>query len=105
MLPDVLINKHLEGSALLLVKSNDNIDDIWVRLKEVFGDIKTLLSNKLAELNNIDQLSRQREPVKVVESLSKLIHLMKDLIQLAKRHCIEKKLYFGGGTHSWVNID
>ena len=99
MLPDVLINKHLEGSAQLLVKSNNDIDDIWIRLKEVFGDIKTLLSNKLAELNNIDQLSRQREPVKIVDALSKLIHLMKDLLQLSKRHSIENKLYYGGGIN------
>ena len=97
MLPDVLINKHLEGAAQLLVKSNKDIDDIWVRLKEVYGDIKTLLANKLSELNNIEQLSRQREPAKIVDALSKLIHLMKDLLQLAKRHNIENKLYYGGG--------
>ena len=49
-IPDVLINKHLEGAAQLLVKSNKDIDDIWVRLKEVYGDIKTLLANKLSKL-------------------------------------------------------
>ena len=97
MLPDVLINRHLEGPAQLLVKSNDDIDDIWRRLKDVYGDIKTLLLNKLAELDDIGQISKQREPAKVVDALSKLVHLMKDLVQLAKRHKIENKLYYGGG--------
>ena len=92
MLADLLTQNHLEGSALLLVRNNNDIDDIWIRLKEVFGDVRTLLCNKISELNDIDQLAKQREPVKLVESLSKLINLMKDLMQLAKRHDIETKL-------------
>ena len=99
MLPDVLINRYLEGPAQLLVKGNDDIDDIWIRLKEVFGDINILLSNKLAEFKNMDQLSKLREPVKMVEALSRVIYHMKDLMRLAKRHDIENELYYSGAIN------
>ena len=43
MISDVLKNYHLEGAALSLVRSVDNIDEIWQRLKSAYGDPKLLL--------------------------------------------------------------
>ena len=57
MMSDVLKNNHLEGAALSLVWSVDNIDEIWQRLKSAHGDPKLLLKKKLSEINKISQLS------------------------------------------------
>ena len=46
MISDVLKNNHLEGSALSLVQSVDNIDEIWRRLNPAYGDPKLLLKKK-----------------------------------------------------------
>ena len=51
---DVLKNNHLEGAALSLVRSVDDIDEIWQRLKSAYGDPKLLL--KKSEINKISQL-------------------------------------------------
>ena len=53
---DVLKNNYLEGAALSLVRSVDNIDEIWQRLKSAYGDPKPLLKKKLSEINKISQL-------------------------------------------------
>ena len=57
MMSDVLKNNHLEGAALSLVRSVDNIDEIWQQLKSAYGDPKLLLKKKLSEINKISQLS------------------------------------------------
>ena len=46
MMPDLLKNNLLEGSALSLVKSMTSIEDIWKRLKGAYGDPKLLLKKK-----------------------------------------------------------
>ena len=83
MLSDLLKNNFLEDPALSLVKSVNNIAEIWIRLKQAYGDSKIMLSKKLAEINNIDVLWKVKTPGKIVEGLSKVINLMKDLIELS----------------------
>ena len=48
MMPDLLKNNLLEGSGLSLVKSMTDIEDIWKRLKGVYGGPKLLLKKKLS---------------------------------------------------------
>ena len=97
-LPDLLKNNYLENPALLLVKDVKDVDEIWKRLKEAYGDCKILLSNKVAELNKVAHLSPKsnNDPETVIEGLSSIIHLMKDLMQLAEDHSIEERLFHGG---------
>ena len=95
MLPDLLKNNFLEDPALSLVKSVNDIAQIWIRLKQAYGDSKIMLSKKLAEINNIDVLWKVKTPAKIAEGLSKVINLMKDLMELSKFHNIENKLYNG----------
>ena len=79
MMSDVLKNNHLEGSALSLVRSVDNIDEISQRLKSAYGDPKLLLKKKLSEINKISQLSKLKDTERVVAALSQIISTMKDL--------------------------
>ena len=65
LLPDLLRNNYLEGSALSLVKGVMEIDEIWKRLKDSFGDSKVMLAKKVAELSNIEQIGRIKDPSKM----------------------------------------
>ena len=91
----ILKNNYLENPALLLVKDVRDIDDIWKRLKSAYGDCKILLSNKVAEIGEIDGLWKHKDPEKVISGLCKILNLMKDLMHLAEEHSIESKLYHG----------
>ena len=97
MMSDVLKNNHLEGSALSLVRSVDNVDEIWQRLKSAYGDPKLLLKKKVSEINKISQLSKLKDTERVVAALSQIINTMKDLQRLASEHHIESTLYSGDG--------
>ena len=92
---DVLKNNHLEGAALSLVRSVDDIDEIWQRLKSAYGDPKLLL--KKSEINKISQLWKLKDTEKVVAALSQIINIMKDLQRLASEHHIESTLYSRDG--------
>ena len=47
MMPDILKNNLLEGSALSLVLQVQEIDKIWARLKAAYGNPKLLLKKKI----------------------------------------------------------
>ena len=96
---DVLKNNFLEGAALALVKHENDISEIWKRLKSAYGDVKFLLSNKLSELNNLEKLSKLKDSAKTSEAISKVINVMKDLMNLAETHEIESRLYHGDGIN------
>ena len=76
-----------------MVKDIDDINEIWTRLKSAYGDCKLMLNKKLKELDNIDM--KQKDLSKVVEGLSRIINLMKDLVSLSKQHNIQNHLFFG----------
>ena len=50
MLSDLLKNNFLEDPALSLVKSVNDIAEIWIRLKQAYGDSKIMLSKKSTTL-------------------------------------------------------
>ena len=99
LMADVLKNNFLDGAALALVKHENEILEIWKRLKTAYGDVKFLLSNKLSELNNLDKIWRLKDSTKTSEALSKVINVMKDLMNLAETHSIEPRLYHGDGIN------
>ena len=97
VLPDLLKNNYLDNPAAQLVKNVNNIDEIWRRLTDAYGDQKTMLTKKLNHLNSLDAPWKQKNPEEVVENLVKIINTMKDLLHLAKTYQIEEKLFHGDG--------
>ena len=104
LLPDYLKHNYLEGSALLLVKGPTGIDEIWVRLKEAFGNTKVLLHNKLNEVNKFGLIWKIRDKEKPTQVLAKLVYAMTELRELTVRHKIENNLYYGGSIEAIYNI-
>ena len=96
-MPDILKNNLLEGGALSLVKHIRGIEEIWIRLKSAYGDAKLLLKKKISKIGKVSQLSKIKGPEKVVDTLSKIMNVMKDLEHLAAEHNIQSKLYYGDG--------
>ena len=96
VLPELVRNNYLLDPALSLVKTVDNISDIWKRLKQAYGNPKILLQRKLRELTKADSsLQRSTDYQKVELWLSKIISSMKDLAKLVDDHEIEGMLYNG----------
>ena len=94
MLPELLKNNFLGDSALSMVKSIDDIDEVWKRLREAFGDPKIMLERKLGDIDKINSLSKMKGCSKTIDGLQKVINLMKDLMDLSKKHDIENQLYY-----------
>ena len=82
----------------MLVADVYEIDEMWTRLKEAYGDHQILLSKKLAEVESTRK-PKGNVQLKTVDTLSAIINVMRDLMKLAKRHSIENKLYYGDGLN------
>ena len=98
-MPDLLKNNHLDDPALTLVRTLDDIDEIWKRLRQAYGDTRMLLNKKLASVKDIGVLWRMKDTEGIKNGLSKLIYLMTDLKSLAERHNIENNLYHSDGIN------
>ena len=93
LLSDYLKHNYLEGQALQLVKEIDDLSKIWDRLKSAYGNVSTLLSNKLESLEKTTPLWKVKGDEKVVESIIKLKNVMMELSSLAEKHSVDHCLY------------
>ena len=93
LLPDYLKNNYLEGQALQLVKEIHDLDSIWKRLKESFGDVQSLLSRKLSELEKSTPLMKVKGDDKLIQSILRLKNLLSELKKLAESHNIQSSLF------------
>ena len=55
---DYLKKNCLAGAAYNLVSKIDNIEDIWKKLFEVYGDTQLMLQNKLSSLEKFSNLDK-----------------------------------------------
>ena len=74
-----------------------DIEDIWKMLKGAQGDPKLLLRKQISQIGNISQLWKIRDQEKLVDALSKIINMMRDLHQLAGKQNIKSRLHSGDG--------
>ena len=93
LLTDYLKNNYLSGQALLTVKEIDNLDQIWERLKLSFGNVNTLLANKLKSIEGSDPLWKLKSDNKIIIGITKLKNLMIELNSLAEKHDIQTSLF------------
>ena len=93
LLPEYLKNNYLEGQAFEIVKEIDDIDKIWGRLKQSFGNVVILLSTKLKEIESGVPLWQIKSDAKLVQAITKIKNCMMDLSGLAAKHKIEASLF------------
>ena len=95
LMADLLKNNHLDEPAISVVRSVKDIDEIWKRLKQAYGDPKMMMNKKLKELNNLDAPWKLRDSERISEVINKIINVMKELIDICERHRIKAHLYNG----------
>ena len=88
LLPDMLINNFLGDPALSLVKGLTDINIIWDRLIQAYGNSKILISKKFSEIKKLDPIKGKEDPAKVLQMITELINILRDLIAIAKQHDI-----------------
>ena len=101
---DSLKTKYLEGPAYTLVEKIDDIDEVWKKLTESYGNVKLLLHKKLGELDKFDNLGKIKGDEKIAHTLSKVINMMTELSTLAEKYNLENKLYVGGGLEKIYSL-
>ena len=93
LLPDYLKNNYLEGQAFQVVKELTELNQIWERLKQSFGNVTTLLSKKLNDLERGEALSKIKDDEKFVISATRFKNCMDELTTLAEKHDLKNELY------------
>ena len=82
-----------------------DIDKIWHQLQFAYGNMKHLLTKKLKKLNSMDNISRIKGADNIAFALTKILNLVKDLIQLAETHNIKEtstmEMVYSVSTHYW----
>ena len=78
MLSDLLKYNYLSDPALALVKSLDNIEEIWTRLKKAYGDSKVQLNKKFRAVQKVGPLSKLKGSEQLKLGLVGLINGMTD---------------------------
>ena len=101
---DYLKKNFLSGPALNLVLKIEEIDDIWKKLLEVYGNTHLMLQNKLRSLDNFRNLDKLKDDEKIANQLAGLLNVMEDLSKLAKKYNLENDLYYGMGMHKILDF-
>ena len=104
LMPEVLKNNYLEGSAYEYVKRLESIDEIWSSLKSAFGDPRMMMMKRVQELEAVPHLWRVKDAEKAKNNLSKVVNLIDELMNIAKVHKIEDNLYYGDTIYSIYKV-
>ena len=95
---------YLSGPAFVLVDKTEDIDDVWRKLTEAYGNVKLLLQSKINSLDKLGNLGSVEGDEKLANALAKIINMMTELSTLAQRHNLEYKLYVGGGLEKLYKL-
>ena len=101
---DYLKKSCLTGAAYNLVFSIENIEAIWEKLTEVYGNTQLLLQNKIGSLGKFSNLEKMKDDEKITFTLSSILNVMTDLSKLALEYDLEGELYHGGGLQSILEL-
>ena len=80
---DYLKKNCLSGAALNLVVKIDDVDEIWKKLTEVYGDASLMLQKKLLSLEKLTNMEKIKDDAKLLGCLTTLLNTMTELSNLA----------------------
>ena len=101
---DYIKKNLLSGSALSLVKNFDEIDEIWKKLFDVYGNTHLMLQNKLGALDKFTNFEKLKDDEKIANQIMSLINVMDELSRLATDYSLENDLYYGTGLHKILDL-
>ena len=70
---DYLKKNCLAGAAYNLVFSIENIEAIWEKLTEVYGNTQLLLQNKIGSLEKFSNLEKMKDDEKITFTISSIL--------------------------------
>ena len=91
LLADTLKYNYLGEPALTMVNGLTNIEEIWNRLIESYGDFGVLLQNKLGALAKMSGLSKIRDNEGLIVGISELLNAMTELKRLAELYNLDSR--------------
>ena len=94
----------MAGPAFILVEKIENVDEVWKKSTDAYGNIKMLLQAKMNNLDKLGNLSSVEGDEKLANALAKIINVMTELSTLALKHNLEYKLYVGGGLEKMYKL-
>ena len=90
---DILKNSYLKGEAFNTVKELTNIEDVWTRLKQDFGNPSRMLKSKLSDVVKSASFGKIKNLASKSEAVLKTINLLSDIFTLAEEHKLQLELY------------
>ena len=75
-----LKNNHLEGPAKEAVGSLDSLDEIWLRLKNNFGNTEQMLIYKFSTIDNLGGMFRRKGFKAKKVFFQTLVNIMQDVL-------------------------
>ena len=101
---DYLKRNYLSGSALTLVEKMEDVEEIWKKLQESYGNMRFLLQKKIACLDKEKDLWTVHGDEKKGLAIASLINLMSDLSNLASTYDLVEELYYGGSFEKILSL-
>ena len=93
LLPDTLKWNYLGDPALTLVKELKNMDEIWDRLFNTYGNAELLLYKKLGDFAKIGGLDKIGDREGLMNGIATLMNAMEELSRLAEKYSLEHLVY------------
>lgn len=104
LLVQYLKNNHLDGKAKDCVGSLDDLENIWVRLKNNFGNTDEMLKHHFQRLNKLGQMSKRKTYTAKKHYLQTVINCMQDAIDVATEHDLTGEVHYGSQLGSIVAL-
>ena len=90
-----LKNNHLSGKAKECVGSLTDMDNIWKRLKDNFGNTTQMLLHHFGKINKMGPMNRRKSYTDKKHYVQTLVNSMQDAIDLATEHDLTGELHYG----------
>ena len=90
---DILKNTYLKEEAYNTVKEHHELDVIWKKLKEEFGNPNRMLKTKIVDLLAVRPFQKLLKTSEKSELILKMINMLSDLFKLAEEHHLQLDLY------------
>ena len=104
LLVEWLVNNHLEARAKDCVGSLKNLDEIWTRLQNSFGNVEQLLTHQFKKISQLGLMNKQKTFDQKMHFTQRLVNIMQDVYDLAVEHALVNHLHYGNHLLKVVSI-
>ena len=95
LLVEIITSNHLEGKARECVGSLEDIEEIWQRLKDNFGNTELMLQHHFKKLSQLGLMKTQKSFDSKKLYVQSLVNVMQDVLDLATEHDLTGNLHYG----------